>query len=37
MHNEDMEALYKFVPKEILPTEYGGGGGSVQEMIGKIL
>jgi len=33
MHNEDMEALHKFVPKEILPTEYGGDGGSVQEII----
>lgn len=37
VHNEDMEALYKFVPKDILPTEYGGNGGSIPELIGKLL
>lgn len=34
VHNKDYEALYKHVPKEILPTEYGGNGGSIKEIIG---
>jgi len=33
IHNEDMEALYKFVPKDILPEEYGGNGGKIQDII----
>ncbi|KAI8427673.1 hypothetical protein MSG28_002137 [Choristoneura fumiferana] len=33
VHNKDYEALYKHVPKEILPTEYGGNGGSLKEIV----
>lgn len=32
-----MEALHKFVPKDILPEEYGGNGGKTQDIIGNIL
>lgn len=35
VHNKDYEALYKHVPKEILPEEYGGNGGTVQRIIGN--
>lgn len=30
-----MEALHKFVPKDVLPEEYGGNGGKTQDIIGK--
>ncbi|KRT85384.1 CRAL-TRIO domain containing protein, partial [Oryctes borbonicus] len=29
--HQDMDSLHKFVPKEILPEEYGGTAGKVQE------
>lgn len=28
-----MEELYKFVPKEYLPSEYGGTNGTIPELI----
>lgn len=35
VHPDGLESLYKFVPREILPTEYGGDAGSLQEIHGK--
>ncbi|XP_063529629.1 uncharacterized protein LOC134740905 [Cydia strobilella] len=32
VHNKDYEGLYKHVPKEILPAEYGGNSGTIQEI-----
>jgi len=36
IHGSDWTSLYEQVPKEILPTEYGGNCGSVAENWGKI-
>ena len=39
-HGSNWTSLHEQVPKEVLPTEYGGEAGSVQEnwgMTGKIL
>lgn len=30
-----MESLYKVFPLEMWPKEYGGGGDSIQDIIGK--
>ena len=35
MHGSDFNSLYKEIPKEVLPNEYGGSGGTVQEIAGK--
>ncbi|CAG9567045.1 unnamed protein product [Danaus chrysippus] len=32
VHNKNFEELYKHVPQEILPKEYGGNGGSIKEI-----
>ncbi|XP_064292148.1 alpha-tocopherol transfer protein-like [Plodia interpunctella] len=32
VHNKGFDDLYKFVPREILPEEYGGSGGTVKEI-----
>jgi hypothetical protein len=36
VHGNDWTSLYEQVPKENLPTEYGGKGGSIAENWGKI-
>lgn len=33
--HSNMEDLYKFVPKEMLPTEYGGQAGPIKDLNGK--
>lgn len=33
VHGTDMEALYKVVPRKLLPKEYGGEAGTIQELI----
>lgn len=35
VHNKNYEAMYKYIPKDVLPTEYGGNGGSVKDNIGR--
>ncbi|XP_046459118.1 alpha-tocopherol transfer protein-like [Daphnia pulex] len=32
MHGDDMESLYKEIPKEILPKDYGGENSSIAEL-----
>lgn len=36
-HTTGLETLYEFVPKEFLPTEYGGSLGSLEEFYDKSL
>jgi hypothetical protein len=31
VHGSDLTSLHEQVPKEVLPTEYGGEAGSIQE------
>ncbi|XP_053623850.1 uncharacterized protein LOC128682872 [Plodia interpunctella] len=33
VHNQDYEAMHKSIPKSVLPVEYGGDDGSLQELI----
>lgn len=33
VHNKNLESFYEHVPKNILPVEYGGENGTIQEII----
>ncbi|CAK1549783.1 unnamed protein product [Leptosia nina] len=33
VHNRNYEEMYQYVPKEILPVEYGGNGGTIPELV----
>ncbi|KAM3959038.1 uncharacterized protein ACR2FA_006879 [Aphomia sociella] len=33
VHNKNYEELYKFIPKDVLPAEYGGNGGTIAEIL----
>lgn len=37
IHSDGLESLYKFVPKDVLPEEYGGTAGKSQDFHGKSL
>lgn len=32
----NLESLYQHIPKSILPMEYGGDGGAIKEITGKL-
>jgi len=33
VHGSDMDALYKVIPRKLLPKEYGGEAGTIQEIV----
>ncbi|XP_026757244.1 alpha-tocopherol transfer protein-like [Galleria mellonella] len=33
VHNKNYEEMYKHIPKDILPAEYGGNGGTIKEIV----
>ncbi|XP_026326979.1 alpha-tocopherol transfer protein-like isoform X2 [Hyposmocoma kahamanoa] len=33
VHGKDFKPLYKYVSKDILPVEYGGNGGTIEEIV----
>lgn len=33
VHNKNYEELYKYIPKELLPAEYGGNAGTIPELV----
>jgi hypothetical protein len=35
IHGNDLTSFYEQVPKEVLPTEYGGEAGSIAELWGE--
>jgi len=36
VHGFDFESLYKEIPKEMLPPNYGGDGPSMAELTGEL-
>lgn len=36
VHGTDMDALYKVVPRKLLPKEYGGDAGTIQEIVNDL-
>jgi hypothetical protein len=36
MHTAGLESLYKYVPKEVLPEEYGGYAGPLDVIHGEL-
>ena len=36
VHGNDFESLYKEIPKDILPKDYGGHGMSIAELTGRL-
>ncbi|KAG5672153.1 hypothetical protein PVAND_002306 [Polypedilum vanderplanki] len=34
-HGSDLESLYKFIPRKLLPAEYGGEAGTIDEISSK--
>ena len=37
MHGTDLNSVHKYIPKDVLPKEYGGTGETLQELTGKKL
>lgn len=33
VHGDNMEAMHKHIPKNLLPVEYGGENGTIQDLI----
>lgn len=33
VHGSDLNVIHKFIPKNLLPVEYGGDDGTVQDLI----
>jgi hypothetical protein len=36
VHTAGLQSLYKYIPKDILPKEYGGYAGSLDSIHGKL-
>lgn len=34
--SDDPESIYKYIPKDVLPEEYGGEGEKLQELTGML-
>jgi hypothetical protein len=35
VHNKNFDELYKHIPQEILPAEYGGTAGPIKDICGE--